>query len=298
MNEADKVKLLEMSTKYLNEVDTERKVYQETVAACKQSLNFHLSKDDLQPRLALSFNETVHYSFDYAQQIHIPHSSQQVGPIYFLTPYKVALFSTGCEPATKMVIYIVPECVASGKGSNSVTSFLHHFFEQYSYGEMEVHLRADNCTGQNKNRYMMAYLCYRILCGLHKKITISFLPVGHIKFFPDMGFGLFKRRFRVNDANTVEDIAKCVTESSPTSKMLHPQLVGNEAGDAFVKQYDWQTKNLQLASQYLILRNFIHLLFPANIQVLSTANSGQVTRYLPNIAFSIHLMSLETCQLL
>ena len=103
-------------------------------------------------------------------------------------------------------------------------------------------MRADNCTGQIKNHYMMAYLCYRILCGLHKKITISFLPVGHTKFFPDMGFGLFKRRFRVSDANTVEDIAKCVTESSPTNKMLHPQLVGNEAGDVFVKQYDWQTK--------------------------------------------------------
>ena len=136
----------------------------------------------------------------------------------FLTPYKVALFSISCEPATKMVICIVPECMASGKGSNSVISFLHHFFEQYSYGEMEVHLRADNCTGQNKNRYMMAYLCYRILCDLHKKITISFLPVGHTKFFLDMGFGLFKRRFRVSDANTVEDIAKCVTESSQPAK--------------------------------------------------------------------------------
>ena len=118
MNEADKMKLLEMSTKQLNKVDTERKVYQETVAASKQSLNLHPSKDDLQPRLALSFNGTVHYSFDYAQQIHIPHSSQQVGPIYFLTPYKVALFGIGCEPATKMVIYIVLECMASRKGSN------------------------------------------------------------------------------------------------------------------------------------------------------------------------------------
>ncbi len=242
MNEADKTNLLEISTKHLREVDMERKAYQETVAACKQNLDMHPTKTDLQPRTCVSFNGSLHYSFDYAQQIHIPYSSQQVGPLYFLTPYKVALFGIGCEPATKMVIYIVPECMAAGKGSNSVISFLHHFFERYSYGEMEVHLRADNCTGQNKNRYMMAYLCYRIICGLHKKITISFLPVGHTKFFPDMGFGLFKRRFRVSNVNTVDDVATCVSESSSTSKMLHPQLVGNEKGDVFVEQYDWQTK--------------------------------------------------------
>jgi hypothetical protein len=32
---------------------------------------------------ALSYDGTMHYSYDYAQQIHYPHYSQQVGPLFF-----------------------------------------------------------------------------------------------------------------------------------------------------------------------------------------------------------------------
>ena len=32
---------------------------------------------------ALSYDGTMRYSFDYAQQIHYPHYSQQVGPLFF-----------------------------------------------------------------------------------------------------------------------------------------------------------------------------------------------------------------------
>ena len=54
---------------------------------------------------------------------------------------------------------------------------------------------ADNCTGQNKNRYMMYYLAWRVLADLHDEITMSFLPVGHTKFVPDWCFGLAKQCF-------------------------------------------------------------------------------------------------------
>ena len=34
----------------------------------------------------------VHYSFDFAQQVHYPHNPLQPGPIYFKTPRKCAVF--------------------------------------------------------------------------------------------------------------------------------------------------------------------------------------------------------------
>ena len=43
----------------------------------------------------------------------------------------------------------------------------------------------DNCSGQNKNRFLMYYMMYRILAGLHDDVVVSFLPVGHTKFSPD-----------------------------------------------------------------------------------------------------------------
>ena len=90
-------------------------------------------------------------------------------------------------------------------------------------------------SGNKVVTVLLSYLCFRVLTGLHKKITIAFLPVGHTKFFPDMGFGLFKRKFRVSEISTAADISKCVEDSSPGSHMLIPQLVGNENGETFVK---------------------------------------------------------------
>ena len=176
-----KQSMLQRSVDHLTEVTRERSLYQKDVAVAKDSLAGEpsLSMGLLSSHDPNSQDVISHYSFDYAQQMHIPHDSQQVGPLYFLTPYKVALFGVACEPASKMVLYAIPENAVVDKGSNSVVSFLHHFFENYAYGEKSVHLRADNCTGQNKNRFMMAYLCWRVLCGLHTKITLSFLPVGH-----------------------------------------------------------------------------------------------------------------------
>ena len=40
-------------------------------------------------KVYLFFPKVVHFSFDFAQQIHFPNSPQQVGPLYFLTPVSV-----------------------------------------------------------------------------------------------------------------------------------------------------------------------------------------------------------------
>lgn len=76
-----------------------------------------------------------HYSFDFAQQISLPNSRQQVGPIYLLVPYKLAIFGIMCEPVGKMVIYVIPESVLANKGSKMVISLLHHFLSKCAVGE-------------------------------------------------------------------------------------------------------------------------------------------------------------------
>ena len=77
-----------------------------------------------------------------------------------------------------------------GKGANSIISMVHHFFATHGCGETQAHLHADNCTGQNKNRFMMYYLAWRVMVGLHDEITLSFLLVGHTKFALNWYYGL------------------------------------------------------------------------------------------------------------
>ena len=113
---------------------------------------------------------------------------------------------------------------------------LHHFFATHGFGETSVHLHCDNCTGQNKNRFMMYYLMWQVLCGLHEEITLSFLIVGHTKFAPDWCFGLAKQCYRRTLVSSLDDIANTVARSSVVNV---PQLVGTLDGDLLVPTYNW-----------------------------------------------------------
>ena len=77
---------------------------------------------------------------------------------------------------------------------------------------------------------------WRVLTGQHQQITLSFLPVGHTKFFPDAGFGMLKHKFRVTNVGCLNDIASVVQKSAA---MNHTQLVGDQQGNVTVPSYDW-----------------------------------------------------------
>ena len=72
--------------------------------------------------------------------------------MYFKTARKCAVFGICCEGIPRQVI---DEASDVGKGANTVISFLHHFFQHHSLGEVDVGLHADNCVGQNKNNAVL-----------------------------------------------------------------------------------------------------------------------------------------------
>ena len=190
--------------------------------------------------------------------MHYPSDPQQPGPWYFLTPRKCAIFGVCCEAIPRQiggitsvlplqstciiihyllqVNYLIDEAVNTGKGANNIISMLHHFLETHNFGEANLHFHYDNCSGQNKNRFVMQYLAWRVMVGLNKKITVSFLIVGHTKFSPDWCFGLFKQAYRRTKIGCLDDIAKVVESSAVVN---HAQLVGTQDGQVIVPTYDW-----------------------------------------------------------
>ena len=185
-----------------------------------------------------SWDSKMHYSFDFAQQIHYPSNPLQPGPIFFKTPRKCGIFGVCCEALSSQINYLIDESVQAGKGSNCVVSLIHHFFENYGLGEVEVHLHADNCSEQNKNSCMMMYLLWRVLTGRHTKITLSFLIAGHTKLSCDLCFGLLKRKFKRTRVDSLGDMEDVVKDSARGNIA---QLCGNERGEVFVPTYDWKT---------------------------------------------------------
>lgn len=52
-----------------------------------------------------------------------------------------------------------------------------------------LYLQADNCSKDNKNKYMLAYLTHLVTIGVFDKIRLSFLLVGHTWTDVDEAYG-------------------------------------------------------------------------------------------------------------
>ena len=129
---------------HLNFMETERDLYKNICSESKR--NFESWRGN---RVGWSTWTLLsdHYSFDYAQQIHIPSNPMHPGPIYFKTPHKCEIFGVMCEAFPRQVNYLIDEVSEVGKGANTTVSYIHHYFQNHGLGESHVHLHADNYTG-------------------------------------------------------------------------------------------------------------------------------------------------------
>lgn len=228
---------MEEALKHLEHARTERRFYRHQchTAASEWEAFTSGTSDKLQE---------MHYSYDYAQQLHYPVNAQQTGPEYFKTARKCNLFGVCCEASSFQVNYLIDEADDIGKGADATVSMLHHFFENHSLKESNVHLHADNCTAQNKNNANVHYLLWRALTGRHKSLTLSFMLVGHTKFAPDRFFGLIKRKYRMSTISSMIELERVVKESSVAGINI-PQPVRDRHDTQEVVWYRWSAHLLK-----------------------------------------------------
>ena len=228
VSDEDKAGKLTEFSEHLQMAKAERKLYNEQCRICHEQLSENDS-DSVQ---------SMHYSFDYAQQVHYLSSPQQPGSLYFKTARK-CVFGICCEPLSKQVTYLIDEACSTGKGADTVISFLHHFLEVHSEGETKLFLHADNCCGQNKNNAVMQYLAWRTLVSRHNAIQISFMLPGHTKFAPDRFFGLFKQTFRRCKVETIMDLVQVVQSSTDKAVNIPQPIVDPVSQQQLVHVYRW-----------------------------------------------------------
>ena len=234
--EAEKSERLKGQEEHLRLAELQREVYRGMVKDSQELLEVSGVKELGKSRPCV-LSGSVHYSFDYAQQVHLPSNPLQPGPIYFLAPRKVGIFGVCCEGLPRQVNYLIDEAHMVSKGSNAVVSYLHHFFDTYGLGETDATLHCDNCAGQNKNNFVLWYCAWRVAVGLHKSISLNFLIPGHTKFAPDCFFGLLKQAFRRQAVSTLDELERVVEDSAVSNKA---QSVGTQAGEVLVPVGNWQ----------------------------------------------------------
>ena len=135
--EALKAAKLKKLQGHLELAQQERRMYQQMVEACKTACT--ADNRALGASQPCSYDNPCHYSFDFAQQVHLPHDPMQPGPVYFVCPRKVGIFDICCEGLPRQFNFLVDESHCMSKGSIAVISHLHFFFEQYGLG---VHVEA------------------------------------------------------------------------------------------------------------------------------------------------------------
>ena len=95
---------LHKAEEHLLLVTQERSAYKQEVEQSRRHVKAHFTQEGVfvspppHGMIAPASNAiTVHYSFDFAQQVHYPSNPLQPGPIYFLTPRKAAIIGICCE---------------------------------------------------------------------------------------------------------------------------------------------------------------------------------------------------------
>ena len=83
---------------HLHKATVERSLYRSVCDESRRVYQQHLGTHGPLPESAV-----VHYSFDFAQQVHYPSDPLQPGPVYFLTPRKCALFGVCSEAVPRQV---------------------------------------------------------------------------------------------------------------------------------------------------------------------------------------------------
>ena len=229
-SEEDKSQCLERAQLHIDLAKKEREHYNSECRMCAEQWK------QFQDGSNAVYTGAMHYSFDYAQQVHFPSNALQPGPLFFKTARKCQVFGICCEPKNEQVNYLIDEADYVGKGGNSTVSMLHHYLENHGVKEKDVRLQADNCVGQNKNNIVIQYLVWRAATR-RSKCSLSFMLAGHTKFAPDRFFGLFKRRYRHCNVCTLDDVSRAVLSSTITGQNK-VQLTAQH-GRRLVHWYDW-----------------------------------------------------------
>lgn len=261
LSEEEKTSLLQSYNDHIQLAKEQRDHYRLQCTESKQK--YSLLDEDMKSHgnLPMSVEGKFHYSWDYAQLVHIPHHAQQVGPVYFRTPRKCNVFGMCSEGSGKQVFYLVDEAETTGKGANSVVSMVHHYLTYYGHGEEEGEFHFDNCSGQNKNNTVLWYGLWRVMTGLHKKIEFSTMIAGHAKFEPDWHFGVWKLKWRNSNVETLTEVAESVHKSSKNGHNI-PQIVQDQ--DKPVVFYDWKTYLQNFFKPLKNLTRYHHFQFHAD----------------------------------
>jgi hypothetical protein len=235
----------------------------------------------------------THICYDWAQSVAAPFSSQQVGSIYFKSPFIIHLFGICKTDDGKNIQsnYTIGENElpegTSKKGANTTLNMVFDFLQKIGhFGKKNLYVTCDNCPGQNKNNLSLWFWSWLAMLGWYENIYINFMIPGHTKFICDAEFGSIKKAYKDSRINTVDDVEMVINKSS-----IHNKSIRYDNGIG----WKWKDFNSMLKDHFRTLPNIKkqhHFRFsslPSNIGIVyfSKKSGGEEYSYnlLKNTSF-------------
>jgi len=218
-------------------------------------------------------SNTVVITFDFAERVGLPLFSNTPKCMYYIVGLKVDLFGVADNTKLLQQNYVLPESHWPGdKGIDSVGSMLYHNVTTQHGNKKVLKFMADNCAGQNKNRFMIWFLSYlSIAVKDFEEIHLRFLVAGHTKNFCDACFGLCKRSLKGKNVLSPLDVCKLYKNSGRCNRVQTPKTG--------VVWYDWKA--------------FLGQFFDKTIPMLSMLHEFKFLRSNPGIVYYKHYANSE-----
>ena len=141
VSEEDKIERSQQLSSHVIGAQRERTVYRECLQRATDS-------KDMPPEERYN-----HYTFDFCQNVALPHHSRQMGPLYFLSLRKVQIFGVRIDWIGKQLNFLLDESETIGAdgtqshGPNTVISLVDHVLNGIGRDEKTCAVHADNCPG-------------------------------------------------------------------------------------------------------------------------------------------------------
>ncbi|KAE9231491.1 hypothetical protein PF004_g10213 [Phytophthora fragariae] len=159
---------------------------------------------------------------DYSQNLTIPSVSNTPSQWYFCFLFSVSCFGIYYENDGVQTNYIYDEST-SGKGSDQINSMLAHFIETKlgPAGKTKLTVYADNCSGQNKNNYVIKFLLTLVYMGVFEHVDYKFFVKDHTKNSCDRGFGHIRKNMATAECWTMAHVIEAVNAAASNSVTVH-----------------------------------------------------------------------------
>lgn len=136
------------------------------------------------------------------------------------------MFGVASSNLSKVFLFGIPEGDwTNGKMANEVLSMVHvtihyHTVSTSPSRNLETLLfHSVNCSGQNKNRFVLWYLSSQAIFN-NRLVNLRFLIPGHTTYLCDDAFGLIKKQLTTRDVNFSTEMMQTLEHSYATSSVI------------------------------------------------------------------------------